>query len=108
MMNSTQVRKWSVAHEDELLKMFKDKTPVSDMAKKLERGEGAVLIRLKKIATRLHTEGLNFDDIYIKTGVSQEVLEEQLKIDARVQNKKLSNSSALIKAKLKEIEAILP
>lgn len=101
------VRKWSIADEETLMKQFQDNTSMETIATNLNRTVGACGIRLKKLACQFHSEGQTFDEILKKTGISQEAIEEQLKIDARVQQKKLTSQSALIKAKLKEIESLL-
>lgn len=106
-MTQNTVRKWSVLEEKQLLKEHQDGVSLEDIAKAHQRSEGAIAIRLKKIAVQLHSEGESFASIEKKTGVSQEVVEEQLKIETRTQNKKMTSNSELIKQKLKEIEALL-
>lgn len=107
-MSKIAVKRWSLKEENMLLKLFEEKKSIKDIAKELDRGEGAILIRLKKIAVRLHSEGLEPDEIELKTGIKKNDLEEQIKIEQRVQNKKLQGVSAQIKTKLKEIEELLP
>jgi len=110
MSTFNSVRKWGCHDEQLLLRKFQAGEPISAIAKQLDRTEGAISIRLKKISVRLRNDGEPPEIILERTGVTKDQVDEQIKIESRQNghsDRKLSGHSDRIKQKLLEIIEML-
>ena len=107
MNQINKVVRWSQSEDNNLLKEYQEGTSIADIAKEHQRSEGAILIRLKKIAVKMRINEVDDDTIFKATGVVKEDIDEQIKIENRQKNKNLTGNSLLIRNLLKEIDALL-
>ena len=101
------VRKWSQAEEDNLLKEYQQNMTLEEIASAHQRSVGSIAIRLRKIAVKMRINDVDDETIFKSTGISKEVIDEQIKIEQKQKNKNLSGNALLIREKLKEIESLL-
>ncbi len=109
-MNTQQniVRKWSGQEEEQLLKEIKDGVDEQTIAKNHQRSVGGCMIRLKKIALRMYENNQSFEEIEEATGLKEDVILEQQKIENKQKNPQSAERKiALLKKKLQDIIDIL-
>ena len=101
------VRKWSSAEENQLLQEIKDGVDEETIARNHQRSVGGCMIRLKKIALRMYENNLSFDEIEEATGLKEDVVLEQKKIEEKQKPQTADKKINLIKKKLEDILAML-
>lgn len=102
------VKKWSGQEENQLLQEIKDGVDEQTIARNHQRSVGGCMIRLKKIALRMYENNLSFEEIEDTTGLKEDVVLEQQKIENKQKNPQSAEKKiALLKRKLEDIIAIL-
>ena len=102
------VKKWSGQEEDQLLREIKEGMDEQTIAKNHQRSVGGCMIRLKKIALRMYENNQSFEEIEQATGLTEDVVLEQQKIETKQKNPQSADKKlALLKRKLEDIIAIL-
>ena len=92
-MTLTRPRNWSTDEETLLLQQLKDGMSAEDIAKDHSRSVGALVVRRKLIALRMHNEGRSRETILETTQISFEELDAQI---AYAQKKKKPKSSVTL------------
>ena len=77
-MTLTRPRNWSTDEETLLLQQLKDGMSAEDIAKDHSRSVGALVVRRKLIALRMHNEGRSRETILDITKVTTEELDAQI------------------------------
>ena len=108
-MNTQQniVKKWSSAEEDQLLQEIKDGLDEETIARNHQRSVGGCMIRLKKIALRMYENNMSFVEIEQATGLKEDVILEQKRIEEKQKPQTADKKIALLKKKLEDILAML-
>ena len=108
-MNTQQniVKKWSSAEEDQLLQEIKDGLDEETIARNHQRSVGGCMIRLKKIALRMYENNMSFVEIEQATGLKEDVILEQKRIEEKQKPQTADKKINLIKKKLEDILAML-
>ena len=107
MTQSHVVRKWSSVEEEQLLQEIKDGVDEATIARNHQRSIGGCMIRLKKIALRMYEDNMPFVEIEQKTGLKEDVILEQKRIEEKQKPQTAERKIALIKKKLEDIIAML-
>ena len=104
--NQRPVRKWSTREECSLLEQVKENLSNEEIAKLHERSEGAIAIRLRKIAMEMKKDGKDIEHITKVTRVTEEELNEQKKYESKKTDSD-SKKLAIIKRELERLLALL-
>jgi len=109
-MNTQQnkVVKWSSAEENQLLQEIKDGLDEETIARNHQRSVGAIKIRLKKIALKMKNDDIPIEEIKEATGISEEEIEEQKKIESKQKDSSSDTKKLnIIKRRLQDIVDLL-
>jgi hypothetical protein len=69
---------WDDSETAQLLKEIREKTVISEIARKHERTEGGITSRLKALAWEYHSEGRGLEEIMKFTGLSESEIQKTI------------------------------
>lgn len=85
---------WTPDEENEVLEMLFCDFTIEEIAEFLDRTPGSISSRLRRIALQEYDKGNSFDEIYKKTNVTQEEIEDM--IEKRINKKEKKSEKRFI------------